>query len=65
MEWTKEVLADLILIGMAIFILFNLCLIAIRGVVLIGEPNRFILYAEIALTVIIIILAVERLLTDI
>ncbi len=60
----KEIYAGAFLILSAGWILVHLLLIEVFGVVRINEPRGWILWIEIAFTIGIIILGVERLIAD-
>ncbi len=67
MKWEeiKELLADLILIWWGLWTLYLFSHIAIYGYVKGVEPNLWILYVELGLTIAGLTLGVERLIRDI
>lgn len=64
-EKLKEMLASILLLVTAGWLLAHLVLIQIYGVVTITESNRWILWAEICLAGLILVLGIERLIKDI
>lgn len=65
-DWNhiKELLADIFGVGMAVFILWHLSLIALKGEFYVGEPHIAILIGELIISVGFLILTFERFLVD-
>ena len=64
MEKLKEFYANAFLTFCAGWILFHLILIGMFEAVLITEPNKWILWAEIVMVSLIVLLGIERLVKD-
>jgi len=64
MEKLKEIWAGLLLIVALLWILVHLILIRLWRQVLIYEPNPVILFIEIAVTILLVVFAIERLIGD-